>query len=66
MNKSGIVFKSAKTGVLDSIPLADIDSSQWMRVSRGFGIKVIAKNGSEYRYHGFKEVVSFFYSALIY
>lgn len=55
MNKTGIVFKSGKTGVLDSIPLADIASSSWMRVARGFGIKVTAKNGAEYRYHGFKE-----------
>jgi len=55
MNKTGIVFKSSKTGVMDTIPLDDIEDTKWMRVARGFGIKVTAKNGTEYRYHGFKE-----------
>jgi len=55
LNKTGIVFKSSKTGVLDSIPLAEIENASWMRVARGFGIKIASKNGSEYRYHGFKE-----------
>lgn len=61
LNKTGIVFKSSKTGVLDSIPLAEIENASWMRVARGFGIKIASKNGSEYRYHGFKESVSYFW-----
>jgi len=56
INKTGIVFKSQKTGKVDSIPLAEIESSEWMRVARGFGLKIILKNGQNYKYHGFKEV----------
>ena len=55
LNKTGIVFKSVKTGVLETIPLAEIEETKWMRVARGFGIKVSTKNGTEHRFHGFKE-----------
>lgn len=30
-----------------------------MRVARGFGLKIILKDGQNYKYHGFKEIVSF-------
>lgn len=57
VNKTGIVFKSTKTGKIDSIPLADIESTMWLRVARGFGIKVVMKNGQIHKYDGFKEMV---------
>ena len=55
LNKTGIVFKSVKTGVLETIPLAELEETRWMRVARGFGIKVTTKNGTEHRFHGFKD-----------
>jgi len=55
LNKTGIVFKSAKTGRIDSIPIADIKSTKWMRVARGFGLKISLNNGQHYKYDGFKE-----------
>ena len=59
LSKTGIVFKSAKTGRVDSIPIADIDSTKWMRVARGFGLKIALNNGQFYKYDGFKEAVSY-------
>ena len=59
LGKTGMMFKSAKTGKVDSIPMADIELTKWMRVARGFGIKVTLKNGQHYKYDGFKEVVRF-------
>lgn len=56
LNKTGIVFKSQKTGKIESVPLTDIDSCYWMRVARGFGLKIILKDGQNYKYHGFKEI----------
>jgi len=55
LNKTGIVFKSKKTGRVDSVPIADIESTKWMRVARGFGLKIALKNGQFYKYDGFKE-----------
>lgn len=52
-----MVFKSSKTGRVDSIPLAEIETTRWLRVARGFGLKVSLKNGQYYKYDGFKEVV---------
>jgi len=57
LSKTGIVYKSSKTGRIDSIPLADIESTTWMRVARGFGIKVVLKNGQFHKYDGFREAV---------
>ncbi|XP_002159252.2 FACT complex subunit SSRP1 isoform X1 [Hydra vulgaris] len=56
LNKSGTIFKSYKTGKVDSTPVAEIQSSKWMRVARGFGLKLVLKNGHQEKYHGFKEV----------
>ena len=61
-----MVFKSAKTGRIDSIPIADIKSTKWMRVARGFGLKISLNNGQHYKYDGFKEPVSEITSVQIY
>lgn len=55
LSKTGVVFKSAKTGRIDSIPIADIKSTKWMRVARGFGLKISLVNGQHYKFDGFKE-----------
>jgi len=56
LNKTGIVFKATKTGKIDSIPLAEIESTHWLRVARGFGIKIILHDGQHHKYDGFKEI----------
>ena len=58
MTSTGIVFKSTKTGKVESIAVDDIEATHWMRVARGFGMKVVMKNGQMMKFDGFKEIVS--------
>ncbi|XP_065057793.1 FACT complex subunit SSRP1-like isoform X1 [Rhopilema esculentum] len=55
LHKQGIVFKSQKTGKVEQITAADIENANWLRVARGFGVKLVLKDGTHYRFDGFKE-----------
>lgn len=55
LHKGGVIFKANKTGKLDQATVADIESTQWMRVARGFELKVALKNGLQLKLEGFKE-----------
>ena len=57
LHKQGIVFKSQKTGKVEQITAADIENVNWLRVARGFGVKLVLKDGTHYRFDGFKEGV---------
>ena len=52
------MFKSQKTGKVDQITAADIDTAHWLKVARGFGLKIILKDGAYFRFDGFQESVS--------
>ena len=39
-NNTGVVFKSTKTGKVEMIAFGDIDSVKWMKVARGYRLKV--------------------------
>jgi len=56
LTSTGIVFKSTKTGKVESIAVDDIEATHWMRVARGFGMKVVMKNGQMMKFDGFKEI----------
>ena len=60
LHKGGIIFRANKTGKVDQATVADIESTQWMRVARGFEMKVALKNGLQLKFEGFKESVSCF------
>ena len=53
-----MVFKSQKTGKLDQITANDIETVHWLKVARGFGLKIVLKDGTHYRFDGFQESVS--------
>lgn len=52
---TGVVFKSTKTGKVESIPFGDIESVKWMKVARGYRLKVVMTSGYTHLFDGFKE-----------
>lgn len=58
LHKGGVIFRANKTGKVDQAAVADIESTQWMRVARGFELNVTLTNGSQFKFEGFKEGVS--------
>lgn len=58
LHKQGVVFKSQKTGMVDQITAADIETANWLKVAKGFGLKIVLKDGSHFRFDGFQEAVS--------
>ncbi|KAK3535989.1 hypothetical protein QTP70_023737 [Hemibagrus guttatus] len=66
-SKQAVVYKSGKTGKVDSISAPDLSHAQWRRVCLGHGIKLATSNGHVYKYDGFKdtdfEKISAFFKA---
>ena len=57
-SKQSIVYKSIKTGKVDTISAPDLSLAQWRRVCLGHGIKLTTSTGHVYKYDGFKDSVS--------
>lgn len=55
LHAGGVIFRANKTGKVDQATVADIESTQWMRVARGFELKVSLTNGLQFKFEGFKE-----------
>ncbi|KAL6117607.1 ssrp1 [Pungitius sinensis] len=53
--KQSVVYKSSKTGKVDSIPTSDLNQAQWRRVCLGHGIKLGTNSGHIYKYDGFRD-----------
>uniref|UniRef100_A0A671RF65 FACT complex subunit SSRP1 n=1 Tax=Sinocyclocheilus anshuiensis TaxID=1608454 RepID=A0A671RF65_9TELE len=54
-SKQSVVYKSHKTGKVDSIPAPELSAAQWRRVCLGHGIKLATSTGLVYRYDGFRD-----------
>ncbi|XP_034545975.1 FACT complex subunit SSRP1a isoform X2 [Notolabrus celidotus] len=54
-SKQNVVYKSSKTGKVDSIPAAELNLAQWRRVCLGHGIKLGTSSGLVYKYDGFRD-----------
>ncbi|XP_062852360.1 FACT complex subunit SSRP1 isoform X2 [Trichomycterus rosablanca] len=54
-SKQMIVYKSSKTGKVDSIPVPELTQAQWRKVCLGHGIKLSTSTGHVYKYDGFKD-----------
>ncbi|XP_029298201.1 FACT complex subunit SSRP1a isoform X2 [Cottoperca gobio] len=54
-NKQAVVYKSSKTGKVDSIQAIDLNLAQWRRVCLGHGIKLGTNSGNVYKYDGFRD-----------
>ncbi|XP_055765586.1 FACT complex subunit SSRP1 isoform X3 [Salvelinus fontinalis] len=53
--RQSVVYKSSKTGKVDSIPAAELSQAQWRRVCLGQGIKLTTSTGHIYKYDGFRD-----------
>ena len=60
LHKGGAVFKSNKTGKVDQFATGEVDAAYWMRVARGHELKIVLRNGTQFKFEGFKESVSIF------
>lgn len=60
-SKQNVVYKSSKTGKVDSIPAGELNLAQWRRVCLGHGIKLGTSMGHIYKYDGFRDTVGGFY-----
>uniref|UniRef100_A0A672IT60 FACT complex subunit SSRP1 n=1 Tax=Salarias fasciatus TaxID=181472 RepID=A0A672IT60_SALFA len=56
-SKQNVVYKSSKTGKVDSIPAGELSLAQWRRVCLGHGIKLGTSAGHIYKYDGFRDTV---------
>uniref|UniRef100_A0A672IT71 FACT complex subunit SSRP1 n=1 Tax=Salarias fasciatus TaxID=181472 RepID=A0A672IT71_SALFA len=54
-SKQNVVYKSSKTGKVDSIPAGELSLAQWRRVCLGHGIKLGTSAGHIYKYDGFRD-----------
>nr|XP_046262530.1 FACT complex subunit SSRP1a isoform X3 [Scatophagus argus] len=54
-SKQNVVYKSSKTGKVDSIPAGELNLAQWRRVCLGHGIKLGTSTGLVYKYDGFRD-----------
>ncbi|XP_058505810.1 FACT complex subunit SSRP1a [Solea solea] len=54
-SKQNVVYKSSKTGKVDSISAGDLNMAQWRRVCLGHGIKLGTSTGNIYKYDGFRD-----------
>uniref|UniRef100_A0A8C4GXR1 FACT complex subunit SSRP1 n=1 Tax=Dicentrarchus labrax TaxID=13489 RepID=A0A8C4GXR1_DICLA len=54
-SKQNVVYKSSKTGKVDSIPASELNAAQWRRVCLGHGIKLSTSTGHVYKYDGFRD-----------
>lgn len=51
------MFKSGHTGKSFQVRDVDIERLEWLRVAKGFEVKVITKDSNIYKFDGFKESV---------
>ncbi|XP_010899813.1 FACT complex subunit SSRP1a isoform X2 [Esox lucius] len=54
-SKQNVVYKSNKTGKVDSISAAELSQATWRRVCLGHGIKLATSAGHVYKYDGFRD-----------
>lgn len=53
-----MAFKSSGSGRLVQVKHSEIDVTEWMRVARGYEVKVMSREGDVYKFNGFQESVS--------
>ncbi|MBN3305407.1 SSRP1 protein, partial [Amia calva] len=55
LSRQAVVYKSSKTGKVDSVPAGELTECVWRRVCLGHGIKLVTSSGHVYKYDGFRE-----------
>jgi len=54
-NNQTVIFKNNKTGKPLHIQPSEIESIKWIRLAANFGLRIMLKNGTMYRFGGFNE-----------
>lgn len=62
---SGMAWKGAETEGVTAMASTDIKWSQWMRVARGFQLRVGMKDHKREKFDGFSREVRFFLIAVL-
>uniref|UniRef100_V5IJS3 FACT complex subunit SSRP1 n=1 Tax=Ixodes ricinus TaxID=34613 RepID=V5IJS3_IXORI len=55
MTNQAVVFKNSKTGKVEQVQGPDIESIDWQRLGAGYGLRIMMKNGTMYRFGGFQD-----------
>ncbi|XP_062512467.1 FACT complex subunit SSRP1-like [Corticium candelabrum] len=55
LQKDKIAFKLNTTGKVEQIGADDVDACHWMKVAKGYELKVMLSSGTVYKFAGFKE-----------
>lgn len=58
IQEDGVHFKSTRTGKALLVRHVDISDVEWLRVAKGFEVKLITFDGQIRKFDGFKESVS--------
>eukprot|EP01135_Chromosphaera_perkinsii_P000449 Nk52_evm3s96 gene=Nk52_evmTU3s96 len=53
MTEKGVAWKSKQTGKVTSVPKAELKDVHWLRVCKGFEMKLVLANGDFVRFDGF-------------
>lgn len=58
LQEDGVHFKSSKTGKTLLVRHVDITGVEWLRVAKGFEMKLVTVDGQIRKFDGFRESVS--------
>ena len=53
-----VAFKASHSGQVRQFSIEDVKSFGWMRVAKGFELKIFLKDGNIVKFDGFKEQVT--------
>ena len=56
IQSDGLIFKSSER--ILNVKHSEIDLAEWLRVARGYELKVLSREGHVFKFSGFKESVS--------
>ncbi|XP_071946371.1 FACT complex subunit SSRP1-like isoform X2 [Antedon mediterranea] len=55
LSRQGVVFKNNKTGKIEQVQATDLEVASWIQVARGHELKLFQKNGTVFKFDGFKD-----------
>ncbi|XP_022102132.1 FACT complex subunit SSRP1-like [Acanthaster planci] len=55
LSRQGVYFKSNKTGKVEQVQVEDLAETNWLRVAKGYELKLRLQNGTIFKYDGFQE-----------
>lgn len=62
LTEQNIIFKNSKTGKVDQLNFDDVELANWLKLVGQYAVRLFMKNGTLYRFFGFKDSVSYSFS----